>query len=129
MVNENPQITQTNLFAYLQETLASHARAINYLRRELMAVVVHSSEITADTLVKTGPCIYYGYQVTTATATANIQIRDAVSAGTGTVIGTIVSAKAVGDYPTANGIVCETGLYADYAASATGTIVLMFQPL
>lgn len=128
-VNENPQITAANLYAYLQETLAAHARAINVLIGEVMPVAAHSAAITADALVFTGPCIYYGYSVTTATATAAIQVRDAVSAGGGTVIGTINASTAIGQYPTTTGVYCETGLYVDYAASATGTVVALFRPV
>lgn len=128
-VNENPQITEWALFPYLQWELASHARAINELYREVMPITVHSAELTADALVKTGPCVYYGYQVTTATAVANIQIRDATSAGSGTVVGTITSGTSVGQYPTTTGIICETGLYCDFTAGATGTVVLLFRPI
>ncbi len=128
-VNDSPQVTEYFRDLYLQQELAAHARAINALWNEVMPVTAHSASITADALVFTGPCIYYGYQVTTATATANIQVRDATSAGAGVVIGTIVSGTAAGQYPTTTGIYCETGLYVDYAASATGTVVLLFKPV
>lgn len=129
MVNENPQITEPALLYYLQRELAAHARAINALYREVMPITVHSQALSADALVYTGRCVYYGYQVTTATAVANIQVRDAVAAGAGTVIGTIVSGAAVGQYPTSTGILCETGLYCDFLAGATGTVLLLFQPV
>lgn len=126
-VNQNPQITDVARDFYLQRELASHARAINTLFREVMPIVVHSNELTADTLVKTGPCVYYGYQVTVATAGGVIQVRDSVAAASGTVIGTIATGTAVGQYPTPAGIFCETGLYCDF--TGTGTVVLLFQPV
>lgn len=128
-VNTNPQVTDQFLKLYLQQELAAHARAINALFEEVMPVAAHSAAITADTLVFTGPCVYYGFQVTTATATAAIQIRDGVAAGGGVVIGTINAGTAVGQYPTTTGVYCETGLYVDYAASATGTVVVLFRPV
>jgi hypothetical protein len=93
-----------------------------------MAKANHSSAITADALVKTGTAVYRGYTVTAATATANIEIRDATAAGAGTVIDVIESGSAIGTQVEKSvGINCETGIYVDYGASATGTVVILFE--
>lgn len=93
--------------------------------------LVYASDIvTADALVNTGPCIYYGYIVHVATATAAITIEDAVAAG-GDVKETIASGTAVGKYLIGDGIgiYCPTGLYINYAAGpATGSVAVLYLP-
>lgn len=123
-VDETPQIEGGALYRYL----ASLARAINKLARDTMPIAAHSSAITADALVKTGQCVYRGFTVTTATAVAAIDIRDGTSAGGGTVIDTIPAATAAGTrVEKVIGVGCDSGLYADYAAGATGTIIVHFE--
>jgi hypothetical protein len=88
------------------------------------AMAAYSSK-SADAQIGAGPCLYYGYTVTGATATGVIEIRDAVSAGTGTVIDTIAAATAAGtakSYP--YGIYCAAGLYIDF--TGTGTVVVHY---
>lgn len=111
----------------LNTILAEFARQINALTDEVMPKSIHSSAITADTLVKTGACTYRGFRVTAATATAAIEIRDATSAGTGIVIDVIPATTAAGTRVDVAGINCETGIYVDYGASATGTVVVLFE--
>ena len=104
------------------------AGATNELLDTVMAKANHSSAINADALVKSGPCVYRGFTITTATATAAIDVRDATSAGSGTVIDTIPATTAAGTrIEKTVGVTCETGLYVDYGASATGTVVVMFE--
>lgn len=112
----------------LTTIFAEFARQINDLTDSVMPKATHSSAITADALVKTGACTYRGFRVTTSTATAAIEIRDATAAGAGTVIDVIPSGTTAGTRiePT-TGITCETGLYVDYAAGATGTVVILFE--
>lgn len=88
-----------------------------------------SVSLTADGQVgSAGPCIYYGHIVTTALSAAVINVRDATSAGTGTIIDIIAASAAAGvkNYPTA-GIYCATGCYADFAG--TGTVTFFYQQL
>lgn len=84
-----------------------------------------TNAITADTQVKASAGIYYGYIVTTATASAAISIYDN-TAESGTVIDVIPASTAVGKYISPVGIACTTGIYAGYAASATGTIIVLY---
>lgn len=85
--------------------------------------------LTADGLVGVaGPCIYYGYLVTTALSAAVVNVRDATSAGTGTIIDIIAASAAAGvqnRLPT--GIYCANGCYADFAG--TGTVTFFYQQL
>lgn len=82
---------------------------------------------TADAQVGVaGPCLYYGYTITAATATNVIEIRDSSSAGAGTVLDSIAASTAIGttkSYP--YGIYCATGLYIDF--TGTGTVVVHYQ--
>jgi hypothetical protein len=73
-----------------------------------------------------GPCVFYGYLVTTIVGAGVINIRDATSAGTGTIIEIVAAAAAVGTqeiYPV--GIYCANGCYADFAS--TGTVTFYYQ--
>lgn len=104
------------------------ARQINALTGDVMPKANHSAAITADALVKTGQAVYRGFTVTVATATAVIDIRDGVAAAGGVVIDTIPAGTAAGTRVEKTvGIVCETGLYVDYAATATGTVILHYE--
>lgn len=87
----------------------------------------YGTPVTGDSLVKNGAGICYGVVITTATATAAIDIRDATSAGAGTVIMTIPATSAVGQaFLLPLGIICNTGIYIDYAVGATGTLVPVY---
>lgn len=104
------------------------AETVNALISETMPKAVHSAAITSDTLVYTGKCVYWGYTVTVATATADIDIRDGITAGGGVVIDSIASGTAKGTERDKNvGTICNDGLYVDYAASATGTVVIHYE--
>lgn len=85
----------------------------------------HTAAITSDTQVKSSAGVYYGYIVTTATATAAISIYDN-TAESGTVIDVIPASTAVGKYISPVAITCAQGIYAGYAASATGTIIVLY---
>lgn len=52
--------------------------------------------VTATTVAAKGPCNYFGFIITTVTAVATIQIRDADAAATGRIIDVIPAATAVG---------------------------------
>jgi hypothetical protein len=93
-------------------------------------LVLSSAIITADTLINTGPCVYYGYVVHVATATAAITIEDGLTAGAGGTKETIAISTAIGKYVFGQGmgIYCPTGIFANYAASATGSIAVLYLP-
>lgn len=79
--------------------------------------------VTADSDVSSSqPAILKSITVTVATATDDITIRDANTAGTGTVIETIPSGTAKGTVFEFDDIRLNTGLFVDYAATATGTL-------
>lgn len=92
-----------------------------------MQPVNYKSGITGDSLVKDGYAKYWGYTVNVATATANIDIRNAVAAAGGDIIDTIPSGKAVGSYMLPAPISCDAGIFVDYGATATGTITLLYE--
>lgn len=75
-----------------------------------------------------GPCIYYGYLVTTALSAAVCNVRDATAAGTGTIVDIIAASAAAGvQNRLATGIYCADGCYADFAG--TGTVTFFYQQL
>lgn len=113
---------------YMEPILKDIERAFNEVEEVVLPSAVHSSPVTADTLIKTGKTIFRGFNVTTVTAAGTIDIRDATSAGTGTIIQTLAAGTAVGVYEKQVPIICETGLYVDYnAGPATGTLVILYE--
>jgi hypothetical protein len=88
---------------------------------------VKYKSVAASTVVAKGLSKYYGYIVTTVTAVAAIQIRDASAAGAGTVIDTIATATAIGvksilPHP----IQCEAGITFDLNGG-TGGVTLLYE--
>jgi hypothetical protein len=83
--------------------------------------------VSSSGVVARGMAKYYGYVVTTATATAAIQIRDAIAAGAGTVVDAIPAGTAIGSvrhFP--HPIMCSTGITFDLNGG-TGGINLLFE--
>lgn len=79
--------------------------------------------VTADTLVVTGPCVYWGHVVTTAMSAAVTDIRDSVAAGAGDKIDSIVASAAIGSRSQpAAGYPCSTGLFIDFGGTGTVTV-------
>jgi hypothetical protein len=75
-----------------------------------------------------GPCVYYGYLVTTALGAGVINVRDAAAAGAGDIVDIIAASAAVGvDKRLPVGIYCPAGVYADFAS--TGTVTFFYQQL
>ena len=112
----------------LSQLFRDIAQQVNDLTDAVMPTANHSAGCTADTLVRTGAAKYRGFCVTTVTATGTIDIRDATSAGAGTVIETIPIATAVGTRVNmAVPINCETGIYVDFNGGATGTLVVYYE--
>ena len=87
---------------------------------------VKYEQATADELIKTGAGVFYGVVVTAALSAATVEIRDATSAGSGTVMVTIPASSAIGtkiDFG-GMGVRFSTGLYADFGG--TGTITVLY---
>lgn len=82
---------------------------------------------TADSQIGVaGPCVYYGYLVTTALSAAAVNVRDATSAGTGDIIDIIAASAAIGaQNRLPAGVYCPTGVYADFGG--TGTVTFFYQ--
>lgn len=117
---------KTEAFA-LYAIFRDFARQINELTDYVMPKATHSAAITADALVKTGRGVYRGYRITVVTAAGTIDIRDATSAGAGTIIETIPATTAAGTrVENTVGVICETGIYVDYNG-ATGTVVVLYE--
>ena len=76
--------------------------------------------VTADTDVSTSAAAtLYGVTVIVATATNVIEIRNSTSAGAGDVVLSIPASAAVGTYYECNGVMMDTGLYADFTGTGT----------
>lgn len=126
--NRLSKATDPTLAFSLYAIFRDFARQINELTDSVMPKANHSAAITSDALVKTGQVTYRGFTITAVTAVGTIDIRDGVAAGGGVVIDTILAATAAGTRVEKTvGTVCETGLYVDFAAGATGTIVVLFE--
>lgn len=85
-----------------------------------------ATPVTGDVLYHNGPCYLYGVVITTAVATAAIDLRDSTTAGGGTIKMTIPIGAAPADggkYMLPAPIPFDTALFVDYGASGTGTIV------
>ncbi len=83
------------------------------------------TSVTADALVQSSAGRYYGYIVTVSTAVAAISVYDSATE-TGTVVDVIPSGTAAGTARIfATPVPMTTGIYAGYAAGATGTVVLL----
>lgn len=128
--NKLPLNMEPTLRFALTAVLRDIARSLNEVIDTVMAKATSSSAITGDSLVRSGASVYRGFHVTTATAVGIIEIRDATSAGSGKVIDTIPAGTAAGTRVEFQvGKNCDTGLYADYAAGTTGTIVVWYEPV
>lgn len=78
-----------------------------------------------STTVVSGPCIYYGYAVTTALSAHTVIIKDNATAIDG-----IAASAAVGSsHFIPNGIRCVTSLVVDPDDSSTGNIAVYFRRL
>jgi hypothetical protein len=73
-----------------------------------------------------GPCVYYGYIVTTLVGAGVVNVRDAAAAGTGDIVDVILAAAAVGNRNMLpRGVRCPAGVYADFAS--TGTVTFFYR--
>ena len=126
--NRLPRSLDTTLSFALYAIFRDFARQINELTENVMAKANHSAALTADALVKTGAATYRGFTITTVTAVGTIDIRDGITAGGGVIIDTIPVATAAGTRVERTvGVTCETGLYVDFGAGATGTVILLYE--
>lgn len=92
-----------------------------------MDAIPQYKSVAASTVVVKGKGRYWGYIVTTVTAVAALQIRDATAAGAGTVIDTIPTATAIGS----RGVLpvpisVESGIVFDLNGG-TGGITLLYE--
>lgn len=92
-----------------------------------MDAIPKYKSLSATTVVVRGKGRYWGYIVTTVTATAALQIRDATAAASGTVIDTIPTATAIGTQRVLPvPIPVENGLTFDLNGG-TGGITLLYE--
>jgi len=109
-------------FAKLEVYDAGKWRAVT--PSDMAGAAAGYTQATADTLVKTGPGLYKGLLITTALSAHALQIRDSTTAGGGTVIHTIPASQAVGVIVLPMAIPFVNGLYVDFNASGTGTVIV-----
>jgi hypothetical protein len=106
---------------------ANHPGEDDTLDRTWGGPLAKKVSLTGDSQVGVaGPCVYYGYLVTTALSAAAVNVRDASSAGTGDIVDIIAASAAAGvQNRLATGIYCPTGVYADFGG--TGTVTFFYQ--
>ena len=108
---------------------ANHPGEDTTFDRTFGGAMAKKVSLTADGQVGVaGPCLYYGYMVTTALSAAVVNVRDAVAAGAGDIVDIIAASAAAGTthiYPF--GVYMPTGCYADFAG--TGTVTFFYQQL
>jgi hypothetical protein len=69
-----------------------------------------------------GPCLYYGYIVTTALSAAVCNVRDAVAAGTGDIVDIVAASAAAGiQNRLPGGVYCPTGAFVDFTGTGAAT--------
>ena len=85
--------------------------------------VMKKVSVTADQLLVTGPCVYWGHVVTSAISAAAVNVLDSTTAGAGTTIDVIAASAAAGarNSPAA-GYPCSTGLFIDFGGTGTVTV-------
>lgn len=70
--------------------------------------------------------VYYGYSITTVTATGAIYVRKGTVSGQ--IIDAIPSGTAVGaSRSLAHGLQCEGGIYIEFNGGATGGVVIHYE--
>jgi len=90
----------------------------------MSAKTPESSACTGTVALRSGAGVFYGYNVTTVTATGAINFYDALSA-TGKVLASIPATTAVGTvFWPPQGIKFGIGLFVDYVGGATGTVLV-----
>jgi hypothetical protein len=83
--------------------------------------------LAASQAVKSGKGEFYGFNVTTVTATGAINFYDNTS-GSGKVLASIPASSAVGtNLQFVNGVPFKTGLYVDFSGGATGTVLVHYK--
>jgi hypothetical protein len=94
--------------------------------KALVAPACKYTNVTSDTLIKTGKGVVYGIVVTAALSAATIEIRDATAAAGGTVLFTVAASAAIGTIINFGGVGIQfnTGLFADF--NGTGTINVLW---
>lgn len=109
--------------------LAIHPGDSIIFDRNFGGALAKKVSLTADGQVGAiGPCIYYGYLVTSALSAAAVNVRDAIAAGTGDIIDIIAASAAAGvQNRLAAGVYCPTGVFADFGG--TGTVTFFYQQL
>jgi len=86
--------------------------------------------VTADAIVRTGPCVLHSITFNGMTVVGNVDIYDGIDA-TGTLIGTLIlrSAVQVSCQPFTLILDCEmdTGIFFDYDATFVGNFTVTFK--
>lgn len=89
---------------------------------------------TADITVWSGPCVYYGFNVTSITTAQDLVVYDNTATG-GTAIHTVASGSIVAGaslsppVPAMNdggGVVCQYGVFLDWASAPTAPVITFY---
>lgn len=125
--DDNPEATSSTDNAMHVFNVARLSGEDTTLDRTWGGPLAKKVSLTADGQVGVaGPCVYYGYLVTTALSAASVNVRDATSAGTGDIVDIIAASAAIGIKNfLPGGVYCPTGVYADFGG--TGTVTFFYQ--
>jgi len=89
----------------------------------------YALSVDADTNISSSlPATLYAVRVVVATTTETIVIRDSTAAGAGNIVLTIPAGTAINTRYDMDAILMTTGIYADYTATATGTLIFAYRP-
>lgn len=83
---------------------------------------IYATNITADTLISSGPCKFYGYTVNSHTS-GTLKVWDSLTAANKVINNTITFAAGSGITSfLSEGINCTTGLFADIGGTIDLTV-------
>jgi hypothetical protein len=111
----------TALLTYLASLIKGESSQYNRLFGG--ALPDKATAVTADLLYHNGPCLLYGYSITVAMSAHPLELRDSLTAGGGTVKAIVPASAPVGVTIWAAPIPLDTGLFVDFNAAGTGTIL------
>lgn len=125
----NPQAANSTGNAIHVNNVAIEPGHDSVLNRTWGGPLAKKVSLTATGMVGiAGPCVYYGYLVTTAPSVAVTVRADAATGGTGDIVDIIAASAAVGtahDRPF--GVYCPTGVAANFGGN--GTVTFFYQQL
>lgn len=128
--SDNPVKLVTNALGHLVQAPEAGERDINGTNNHSETAEGWNYTLcTASTDVSLGvPSKLKSVRVTVATAVAAINVRDSAAAGTGNIVQPIPLGAAINTVFPLDGIKLLNGIYVNYDAGATGTLIVVWRP-